>query len=334
MGGCKADAAGTADKVKQGAFKLGAALAHLEEYDAATNLAGHALAEAQGNRYAAAVAQLLAPILAEQARQGAAIDLLQSAERDGSAALAREDIAEGVKVGDRFEWVTPGAFFRRIGTVTKNDGDTGRFLETGDFVRWFNVDALLDDALFTRLPRGPKAIAIGDCFRWVGGALDGEIGEVTHGPWEREEGTAWRLQTGVDSRLLLTTVLLDAAFFKREPNVPAVPADDEAVNERLAVAADFDLDGPAGERLASAPTPEAIPAAVAQERLAAHFASVGSSVSRADLDGLLDDVAKLVAIRQGHEHDTTTEVFDIYNAIDALALRAGQLRPSRLTGGQ
>lgn len=316
MGGCKADAAGTADKVKQGAFKLGAALAHLEEYDAATNPAGHALAEAQGNRYAAAVALLLAPILAEQARQGAAIELLQSAERDGSAALAREDVLVESYTDPK----------RGCVMLCKACGATPhRFRpspEAGPFWRC------------SECGKPNEGIASGDCFRWVSGAIAGEIGEVTELLVDGGDAPSHWLQTGLDRTWFYDTVLLDPRLFAREPNVPAVPADDEAVNERLAVAADFDLDGPAGERLASAPTPEAIPAAVAQERLAAHFASVGSSVSRADLDGLLDDVAKLMAIRQGHEHDTTTEVYDIYNAIDALALRAGQLRPSRLTGGQ
>ncbi len=94
---------------------------------------------------------------------------------------------------------------------------------------------------------------------------------------------------------------------------------------------DGDLDGPAGD--------ERAPFAVMAEdkRAQAHFASIGSGVARADLDGLLEDVAKLVrAHREWLSHDGCdfSSLSKTFEAIDALALSAGQLRPSKLAGGQ
>ena len=95
--------------------------------------------------------------------------------------------------------------------------------------------------------------------------------------------------------------------------------------ERLAVVADDDLDGPAGDGVAPGLTE-------------AGAAALGSGVTRADLDGLIDDVAKLVEARgvfaKRWSDDKWASWATLDDAIDALSLRAGQLRHSRLAGGQ
>ncbi len=100
--------------------------------------------------------------------------LLESAERDGSAALAREDMAA-------------------------------------------------------------SGIHIGSCFRWVGGAYGGQIGEVTNGPFNNDPlDPEWRLVTDGAAGLFFASVLLDPRCFVHEPKARPVRAHEPDGNERLA----------------------------------------------------------------------------------------------------
>lgn len=91
-------------------------------------------------------------------------------------------------------------------------------------------------AAFGAVPHNPPmdagAIYIGSCFRWVGGAYDGEIGEVTAGPFgpvssDRE----WRLMTNGATQTFFASVLMDRGYFTHEPSARPVRAADVAAKD-------------------------------------------------------------------------------------------------------
>lgn len=148
--GCK-DRTGTADKVKTAAFALGELHAGVALYEPG---AGRDFAVAYANQVAAAQMAVMAPVLAEVERLAGEVALLQSAERDGSEAFAREDVAaEGVKVGDTFRWIG-GRCAGEIGEVTRvlPEGSGQRaMLVTGADLQWFSESLLLDPCEFQRV---------------------------------------------------------------------------------------------------------------------------------------------------------------------------------------
>jgi hypothetical protein len=142
--------AGTADKVKQAAFALGEVVAMVDTCPAEGPGRDWALAHA--HKVAAALDGVLAPVLEEQARLAGEVALLQSAERDGSAALAREDIAaDGVKVGDTFRFVNGLDGHRgEVGEVVWIIGGCARLQGKG--WRWSGpFSILIDPAFFERV---------------------------------------------------------------------------------------------------------------------------------------------------------------------------------------
>lgn len=175
--------------------------------------------------------------------------------------------------------------------------------------------------------KGVAPIAIGDTFRWVPDGDEGHVAEVVAGPFPHPTGALgqrWEIETNGTRRLRSESLLLDASRWIRVravelPPVLAAPEVSRAGGYDLPDGGDDDLDGPAGDERAPGLSD-------------AGEVALGS-VARADLDGLLDDVAKLVkawAAFAGPEG----EFDDVDGAVSALALRAGQLRPSRLAGGQ
>lgn len=83
---------------------------------------------------------------------------------------------------------------------------------------------------------GADGVKIGDCFRWIGGACDGEIGEVTEGPLDvaNLQGAIeerWAFVTGSVRKLYPAEILLDESLFTREPNARPARAAASEVRE-------------------------------------------------------------------------------------------------------
>lgn len=208
-GTCKAESRESRrDGITAGALKLGALLADVESYDPVAAQVGYAAALARGNRIAAAAMAFAQPIVA-------ALDRLTREAGEREAAKA------GVSPNDaaRIER-------ERCASVCESMVIGGR--------AWTKEQAIAADALFAAAKniRGdggkPEGVASGDCFRWIGGAYDGEVGEVTAGPVVDDDGAKrWKLTTRGDWAHYSEPLLLDPKCWTRVRAVEQVSAPDD-----------------------------------------------------------------------------------------------------------